>query len=104
LGIALGSQASDTALETADVVIMSPKLGRVVELLRLGRRTRSVLWQNIFLSLAIKALVLVLAALGIATMWMAVAADVGASMLVIFNGMRLLGNANSDQGPVVGGR
>ncbi len=91
LGIALGSQASDTALETADVVIMSPRLGRVVELLQLGRRTRGVLWQNILLSLAIKALVLVLAALGIATMWMAVAADVGASMLVIFNGMRLLG-------------
>jgi len=90
LGIALGSQASDTALETADVVIMSPQLARVVEFLRLGRRTRRVLWQNIAISLAIKGLVLVLAAAGIATMWMAVAADVGASMLVIFNGMRLL--------------
>jgi Cd2+/Zn2+-exporting ATPase len=104
LGIALGSQASDTALETADVVIMSPKLERVVELLRLGRRTRAVLWQNILLSLAIKALVFVLAALGIATMWMAVAADVGASMLVIFNGMRLLGDANNGRRSVVGGR
>jgi len=93
LGIALGSHASDTALETADVVIMTPQLARVAELFRLGRRTRRILRQNILLSLAIKALVLVLAAAGIATMWMAVAADVGASMLVVFNGMRLLNGA-----------
>jgi Cd2+/Zn2+-exporting ATPase len=90
LGVALGSQASDTALETADVVIMSPQVGRVVELLRLGRRCRQLLWQNIGLSLGIKVAVLLLAAAGLATMWMAVAADVGASMLVIFNGMRIL--------------
>jgi Zn2+/Cd2+-exporting ATPase len=99
LGIALGSQASDTALETADVVIMSPQLMRVVDFLRLGRRTRRILRQNISISLAIKALVLVLAAVGIATMWMAVAADVGASMLVIFNGMRLLNGVEQDEPP-----
>ena len=90
MGITLGAQASDTALETADVVIMSLHLSRLGQLLRLGRRTRRLLSQNIFLALAIKATVLVLGIAGLATMWMAVAADVGASMLVIFNGMRLL--------------
>ena len=91
LGIALGAEASDTALETADVAIMTADLGRVPELLRLGRRTRRILGQNIFLALAIKALVLAAAAVGLATLWMAVVADVGASMLVIANGMRLTG-------------
>ena len=91
LGIAFGSQASATALETADVVVMSPQLARLPELIRLGRRTRRILKQNITLALLVKALVLILAALGWATMWMAVAADVGASLVVIANGMRLLG-------------
>jgi Cd2+/Zn2+-exporting ATPase len=90
VGIALGSQSSDTALETADVVVLSPRLSRLPQLFELGQRTRRLLSQNIFLALAIKSLVLLLAAFGLATMWMAVAADVGASMVVIFNGMRLL--------------
>jgi Cd2+/Zn2+-exporting ATPase len=90
VGIALGSGASDTALETADVVVLAPHLERVGQLIQLGRRTRRLLWQNITLALAIKALVLLLAAGGLATMWMAVAADVGASILVISNGMRLV--------------
>lgn len=96
LGIALGSAASDTALETADVAIMPAEVNRVPELLRLGRRTRRILWQNIGASLAIKAIVLASAAAGIATMWMAVAADVGASLLVIANGMRVLRDARGD--------
>jgi Cd2+/Zn2+-exporting ATPase len=91
LGIALGAEASDTALETADVAIMTADLGRVVELIRLGRRTRRILGQNIFLALAIKAIVLAAASVGLATLWMAVVADVGASMLVIANGLRLTG-------------
>jgi Cd2+/Zn2+-exporting ATPase len=90
LGIALGSRASDTALETADVVIMSPLVSRLPELVRLGRRCRALLGQNIALALGIKGAVLGLAAVGWATMWMAVAADVGASLLVIANGMRIL--------------
>jgi Cd2+/Zn2+-exporting ATPase len=90
LGIALGRQASDTALETADVVVMSPVLGRLAELIRLGRFCRRLLAQNITLALSIKLAVLVAAAAGEATLWMAVAADVGASVLVIFNGMRIL--------------
>jgi len=91
LGIALGTQASDTALDTADVVVMSPRLTRVAELFRLGRRSRRRLAENITLALGIKLAVLALAAAGSATMWMAVAADVGASLAVIANGMRLLG-------------
>lgn len=91
LGIALGAQSSDTALETADIVVMTPDLGRLVELVLLGRRVCRVMRQNIILALATKGLVLLLAASGLATMWMAVAADVGASLLVTFNGMRLAG-------------
>jgi Cd2+/Zn2+-exporting ATPase len=90
LGIVLGSQSSDTALETADVVVMSAQVRRVADLVRLGRRTRRLLSQNIVLALSLKAAVLLLAAAGVATLWMAVAADVGASLIVIFNGMRLL--------------
>ncbi len=95
LGIAFGAKASDTALETADVVVLSPNLSCVSCLIELGRRTRRRLRENIFLALAIKAAVLFLAGLGWATMGMAVAADVGASMLVIFNGMRLLGEGST---------
>lgn len=93
VGIAFGSQASEVALETADVVLMSPHLRRLAELLRLGRRCRRVLWQNIGISLALKGAVLLLALAGpdeLAKLWLAVAADVGASLVVISNGMRLL--------------
>jgi Cd2+/Zn2+-exporting ATPase len=98
VGIALGSQSSDTALETADVVVLSPHVRRVPQLIRLARRTRSILWQNIGLALGIKVAVFVPATLGLATMWMAVAADVGASLLVIANGMRLLSGGEQDTG------
>jgi Cd2+/Zn2+-exporting ATPase len=90
IGLAFGSGASDVALETADVVILSPHLDRITFLVQLSLKTRRILKQNIALAIGIKALVMVLALLGEATMWMAVASDVGASLLVIFNGMRLL--------------
>lgn len=93
LGIALGSQSSDTAMETADVVIMSTRVTQVAELIRLGRRTRRVLSQNIALALGLKLLVLLLVLLGpdlLARLWLAVGADVGASLIVVANGMRLL--------------
>ncbi len=94
IGIAFGSDASDTALETADVVVMFPQLHKIGELLQLGRRCRRILSQNIAIALAIKAAVLLLAVVGpenLAKLWLAVAADVGASLIVIFNGMRLAG-------------
>ena len=90
LGFAMGAAGTDTAMEAADVVIMNDNLQRVVEIIRLSRRTHSVLWQNITLALGIKAVFLLLAVFGTATMWMAVFADMGASLLVVANGMRLL--------------
>ncbi|CAM8653083.1 hypothetical protein MCEMAEM21_02725 [Oxalobacteraceae bacterium] len=86
----MGGAGTDTAMEAADVVIMNDDLRRVPEAIRLSRKTQAVLWQNIALALGIKAVFLVLAVFGTATMWMAVFADMGASLLVVFNGLRLL--------------
>ncbi len=90
IGFAMGGAGTDTAMEAADVVIMNDDLGRIAETIRLSRRTRSVLLQNITLALGIKLVFLVLAVFGTATMWMAVFADMGASLLVVGNGLRLL--------------
>jgi Cd2+/Zn2+-exporting ATPase len=90
VGIAMGAAGTDTALETADVALMADDLGQLPFALRLSRRARSVIGQNVVLSLGIKALFLGLALAGLATLWMAVFADVGASLIVTFNGMRLL--------------
>ena len=90
IGFAMGGAGADTAMEAADVVIMNDNLERVAETVRLSRRTHAVLWQNISLALGIKSVFLVLAVFGTATMWMAVFADMGASLLVVGNGLRLL--------------
>ena len=90
LGFAMGAVGTDIAMEAADVVIMNDDLGRIAETVRLSRRTHLLLWQNIALALGIKAVFFVLAVLGQATMWMAVFADMGASLLVVANGLRLL--------------
>ena len=90
IGVAMGAAGSDTAMEAADVVVMDDDPLRLVELIRLSRRTWAVLWQNIVLALGIKAVFLVLTLLGTATMWQAVFADMGTSLLVIANGLRLL--------------
>ena len=90
IGIAMGGAGTDTAMEAADVVIMNDDLRRIPELIRLSRLTHAVLWQNISLALGIKAVFLVLAVFGHASMWMAVLADMGASLLVVANGLRLL--------------
>ena len=90
IGIAMGAAGTDTAMEAADVVIMNDDLRRIPETIRLSRQTKAVLWQNIVLALGIKAVFLFLAVFGSATMWMAVFADMGASLLVVFNGLRML--------------
>ncbi|HXE22522.1 MAG TPA: HAD-IC family P-type ATPase, partial [Rhodoferax sp.] len=90
IGFAMGAAGTDTAMEAADVVIMNDDLRRLPETIRLSRQTRAVLIQNISLALGIKVVFIVLALLGSATMWMAVFADVGATLLVIANGLRLL--------------
>ena len=90
IGFAMGAAGTDTAMEAADVVIMNDDLRRIPETIRLSRKTHAVLWQNISLALGIKAVFLVLALFGSATMWMAVFADLGATLLVVANGLRLL--------------
>jgi Cd2+/Zn2+-exporting ATPase len=90
VGIAMGAIGSDVALETADIVLMSDDLTRLPYVMRLGRRTLHTIKTNIALSLAIKGLFLLLAVGGAATLWMAVFADMGTSLLVTLNGLRLL--------------
>jgi Cd2+/Zn2+-exporting ATPase len=90
VGIAMGGRGADAALETADVALMSDDLARIPGAIRLGRATLRVIRQNITIALGVKGLVLGLAVAGHGTLWAAVAADVGASLLVIGNGLRLL--------------
>lgn len=99
IGIAMGAAGTDTAMEAADIVIMNDDLRRIPEVIRLSRRTRSILLQNIALALGIKAVFLVLAVLGNASMWMAVFADMGASLLVVANGLRLLRDVRAQSTP-----
>ena len=94
IGFAMGGAGTDTAMEAADVVIMNDNLERVAETVRLSKCTHSILWQNISLALGIKSVFLVMAIFGTATMWMAVFADMGASLLVVANGLRLLRTKN----------
>ena len=91
VGVAMGAAGTDTAMEAADVVVMNDDLRRIAETVKLSRSTHAILWQNISLALGIKAVFLVLAVFGNASMWMAVFADMGASLLVVANGLRLLG-------------
>jgi Cd2+/Zn2+-exporting ATPase len=90
IGFSMGAAGTDTAKDAADVLIMNDDLRKLPETIRLSKRTYAVLWQNIVLALGIKAAFFVLAVFGSATMWMAVFADMGASLLVVFNGLRLL--------------
>lgn len=90
LGIAMGAAGSDTALETADVALMSDDLTQLPRFFSLGRRTVAIIRQNVAVSVLVKFAVLVLAMAGTATLWMAVFADMGVSLLVTLNGMRLL--------------
>ena len=90
VGFAMGGAGTDTAMEAADVVIMNDDLGRIAETIDLSKKTHAVLWQNISLALGIKLVFFVWAVFGSATMWMAVFADMGAALLVVANGLRLL--------------
>lgn len=90
VGLAMGAAGTDVALETADIALMGDDLSKLSFAIKLSRRTLSIIKQNIWFSIGIKAVFLVLAFLGYATLWMAVAADMGASLLVIINGLRAL--------------
>lgn len=90
IGFAMGAAGTDTAIETADVALMDDDLRKIATFIRLSKSTALILTQNIVLALGIKAIFLVLTFTGQATMWMAVFADMGASLLVVANGLRLL--------------
>lgn len=90
IGVAMGAAGTDTAMEAADVVIMNDDLRRIPETICLSRYAHGILWQNIAIALGIKSVFLLLAIFGNVTMWMAVFADMGASLLVVANGLRLL--------------
>lgn len=89
VGIAMGGLGSDVAIETADVVIQTDQPLKVVRAIQIGKSTRAIVWQNIILAFGVKAIVLVLGAGGLATMWEAVFADVGVAFLAILNAIRL---------------
>ena len=95
VGFAMGAAGSDTAIETADVALMDDELGKLPEFIALSRRTRRILVQNISFAIGIKLVFFGLALGGLATLWMAVFADVGASLLVVANGLRLLRPSNT---------
>ncbi len=89
LGIAMGAAGTDAALETADIALMGDDLSAVPETIRLARRTTRIIWQNIIFSIVVKAVFLILAPLGLVSLWLAVFADMGTSLLVTGNGLRL---------------
>ena len=100
IGFAMAAAGTDTAIETADVALMDDDPRKLAEFVRLSRATRAVLWQNIVLAIGIKTVFLALTMTGHATLWMAVFADVGTSLMVVFNGMRLLGHAGRPRQPI----
>ncbi|MFV2066435.1 MAG: heavy metal translocating P-type ATPase [Pirellulales bacterium] len=90
IGIAMGAVGSDAAIETADIALMSDDLTKLPWLIRHSRRTLAIIRQNITFALAVKGVFVILTLVGFASLWAAIAADMGASLLVIFNGLRLL--------------
>lgn len=90
IGIAMGGIGADAAIEAADVVIMTDELEKIAEAIKISKRTMKIVKQNIVFALTVKAIVLILGALGIANMWLAVFADVGVSVIAILNSMKTL--------------
>lgn len=89
VGIAMGGLGSDAAIETADVVIQTDQPSKVATAIKVGKQTRRIIWQNISLAFGVKLLVLILGAGGMATLWEAVFADVGVTLIAILNAVRI---------------
>ena len=92
IGMAMGAYASDAAIETADIVLMTDAPTKVVEAIEVGKKTHKIVWQNILLAMGIKGLFILLGIFGVATLWEAVFADVGVALLAILNASRVLRN------------
>jgi len=90
IGIAMGGLGSDAAIEAADIVLMTDEPLKLVSALKIAKKTKSIVWQNIIFALAVKAVILTLGALGIATMWEAVFGDVGVALIAVLNAMRAM--------------
>ena len=90
IGIAMGGLGSDAAMEAADIVLMTDEPSKLVKAIKISRKTKNIVVQNIVLALSVKGIVLLLGAAGIATMWEAVFADVGVALLAVLNSMRTL--------------
>lgn len=90
IGIAMGSMGSDAAIEAADIVLMDDNPLKIASVIRIARHTLRIVTQNIVFALAVKAIILVLGAVGIANMWAAVFADVGVAVIAILNSMRVM--------------
>ena len=97
VGIAMGALGSDAAIEAADVVLMDDKPSKIATAIAIARRTIGIAMQNVVFAIAVKLLVLFLASLGIATMWMAVFADVGVTVIAVLNAMRALNTKQVDE-------
>ena len=97
LGIAMGAAGTDTAIETADIALMDDDPRKIAETIRISRHTSHVLWQNIAVALSVKVVFFALTIAGSASLWVAVLADMGASLVVIANGLRLLRRPSHDR-------
>jgi len=90
VGIAMGEKGTDTAIEVADIVLMSDDLAKIPQALHIAKNTKKILWQNILFALGTKLMVILLGVLGIANLWEAVFADVGVTIIAVFNSLRIL--------------
>ena len=90
IGIAMGGLGSDVAIEAADVVVMNDRLSKIAQAIKIARQTITIARENIIFSIGIKVLVLILASLGLANMWLAIFADVGVTVLATLNAMRTM--------------
>lgn len=97
VGVAMGGMGSDAAIEAADVVLMDDKPSKIAAAVKIAKKTMGIVWQNIVFALAVKFVVLVLGAFGLANMWAAVFADVGVSVLAVLNAMRTMSGTKVDK-------
>ncbi|NKO00853.1 heavy metal translocating P-type ATPase, partial [Weissella cibaria] len=94
IGIAMGGLGSDAAIEAADVVLMTDEPSKLADAITIARKTKRIVWQNIAFALGVTGIILLFGAFGVATMWEAVFADVGVSLIAILNAMRVLQTKN----------